>query len=105
LNRRPSNPGRLASAASGWSPDPRGDSVPPSMRTIGNILWLLFAGVWLALGYALSGVLLGLTIIGIPFAVQAFKLAGFTLWPFGRRVVRAEGDPCCLALGFNVLWL
>ena len=74
------------------------------MRTIGNILWLIFAGFWLALGYALSGLLICITIIGIPFGVQAFKLAQFSLWPYGRAVVRApEGG--CLEVGFNVLWL
>ena len=74
------------------------------MRTIGNILWFIFAGIWLALGYALSGLLMCLTIIGIPFGVQAFKLAAFTLWPFGRTVVRtSEGG--CLEVGANVVWL
>ena len=61
------------------------------MRTFGNILWFVFAGAWLAVGYAISGLSLCLTIVGIPFGVQAFKLAGFTLWPFGRRVVDAPG--------------
>jgi uncharacterized membrane protein YccF (DUF307 family) len=74
------------------------------MRTIGNILWLLLAGIWLAAGYAVAGLLLCITIIGIPFGVQAFKLAGFSLWPFGRTVVDAPGGGC-LEVGFNVLWL
>ena len=74
------------------------------MRVIGNVLWLVLAGIWLALGYALAGVVLCITIIGIPFGIQAFKLAGFTLWPFGRTVVRSpEGG--CLEVGFNILWL
>ena len=74
------------------------------MRTIGNILWFIFAGIWLALGYAVSGLLMCLTIIGIPFGVQAFKLAAFTLWPFGKTVVRSsEGG--CLEVGANVVWL
>jgi uncharacterized membrane protein YccF (DUF307 family) len=74
------------------------------MRTIGNILWLILAGVWLALGYAVAGLLLCVTIIGIPFGVQAFKLAAFSLWPFGRH---PEPNPQggCLEIGFNVLWL
>lgn len=61
------------------------------MRTIGNILWLVLAGFWLAIGYALSGLLICITIIGIPFGVQAFKLSVLALWPFGRRVL-APGD-------------
>jgi uncharacterized membrane protein YccF (DUF307 family) len=74
------------------------------MRTIGNILWLVLAGIWLAFGYALAGLLLCITIIGIPFGIQAFKLAGFALWPFGRTVVR-QPEGGCLEVGFNVIWL
>ena len=74
------------------------------MRTIGNILWFIFAGVWLALGYALAGLALCVTIIGIPFGVQAFKLAAFTLWPFGKTVVRSsEGG--VLEVVMNLVWL
>lgn len=75
------------------------------MRTIGNILWLVLAGFWLAIGYAVSGVVLCITIIGIPFGVQAFKLAGFVLWPFGKTVVRDPQAGGVLELVFNVLWL
>jgi uncharacterized membrane protein YccF (DUF307 family) len=75
------------------------------MRTLGNVLWLLFAGLWLALGYASSGILLCLTVVGIPFGIQAFKLAGFTLWPFGRKVIEAPGGSGCLSVAFNLLWL
>ena len=75
-----------------------------ALRAIGNVLWLILAGIWLALGYALSGALLCITIIGIPFGIQAFKMAGFVLWPFGRTVIRsAQGG--CLEVGFNILWL
>lgn len=75
------------------------------MRTLGNLLWLILAGIWLAVGYATSGFLLCLTVVGIPFGIQAFKLAVFTLWPFGRKVVEAPGGAGCLSLAFNVLWL
>ena len=75
------------------------------MSTIGNLLWLVFSGFWLAVGYALSGAVLCLTIIGIPFGVQAFKLAGFTLWPFGRSVVDAPEGSGILTLIFNVVWV
>jgi uncharacterized membrane protein YccF (DUF307 family) len=74
------------------------------VKTIGNILWFLFAGIWLALGYAVTGILFCITIIGIPFGVQLFKLAAFSLWPFGRTVVRAP-DGGCLETGANVVWL
>ena len=75
------------------------------MRTLGNVLWFLFSGVWLAIGYCLSGASLCLTIIGIPFGFQAFKLAGFTLWPFGRKVVDAPNAGDFLTVVFNVIWL
>jgi uncharacterized membrane protein YccF (DUF307 family) len=75
------------------------------MSTVGNILWFVVAGVWLGLGYALAGLLLCLTIIGIPFGVQAFKLASFTLWPFGRAAVPAAGSGGLLEAVFNLLWL
>jgi uncharacterized membrane protein YccF (DUF307 family) len=75
------------------------------MRMLGNLLWFLLAGIWLAAGYALAGLLLCLTIIGIPFGVQVFKLAGFALWPFGRTVVAGGGPAAGLELLFNVLWL
>ena len=57
------------------------------MKTIGNILWLFLAGFWLALGYAICGLILCITIIGIPFGIQAFKLSLLALWPFGRVIV------------------
>lgn len=75
------------------------------MSTLGNVLWLIFAGFWLAIGYAISGLTMCLTIIGIPFGIQAFKLALFTLWPFGRKVADAPGDAGCLSFAFNVIWL
>lgn len=75
------------------------------MRTVGNILWFVVAGIWLALGYSVAGALLCLTIIGIPFALQAFKLASFSLWPFGRDVVPAAGSGGLLEILMNLLWL
>lgn len=74
------------------------------MRTIGNILWVILAGIWLALGYAIAGVFFCITIIGIPFGIQAFKLAGLALWPFGRTVV-PTGESGCLQVGANIVWL
>lgn len=75
------------------------------MKTIGNILWLIFSGFWLALGYALAGIFMCLTIVGIPFGLQAFKLAGFTFWPFGSKVVDDPDGGGCLTVVFNLLWL
>ena len=73
------------------------------MRTLGNILWFLLAGLWLAMGYAVAGVLLCLTLVGIPFAIQAFKLARFSLWPFGRDVI-ARSSGSLLEVLVNLLW-
>ena len=56
------------------------------MRVIGNILWMVFAGFWLAIGYLLTGIFFCITIIGIPYGLQCFKLAGFIITPFGKKV-------------------
>src|ERR1700737_620896 len=57
---------------------------------IGNIIWLVLAGWWLALGHLITAVLLALTIIGIPFAWAHLKLAGLALWPIGKMIVPAD---------------
>lgn len=75
------------------------------MKTIGNILWFVLSGLWLAIGYFLAGLVCCITIIGIPFGLQAFKLAGFALWPFGRTVVRQPTESSVLETVFNVIWL
>lgn len=74
------------------------------MRTIGNLLWLVLAGIWLALAYLVAGFLTFITIIGIPFGIQAFKLAGYALWPFGRVVVRRPRADVSLSTLGNVIW-
>ena len=60
------------------------------LGTIGNLIWLLLAGWWLALGHIMLAISLGLTIIGIPFAIQHLKLAYASLFPIGQTVVDAE---------------
>ncbi|MDQ4011518.1 MAG: YccF domain-containing protein [Actinomycetota bacterium] len=74
------------------------------MRTIGNILWFLLAGWWLALMYAVAGVLACVLIVTIPFGIAAFRLAGYALWPFGRRVVVHRGAGGWAVLG-NIVWI
>ena len=74
------------------------------MRVILNILWLVLAGVWLAVAYVVAGLLMCVTIIGIPFGLQAFKLAGYALWPFGRVLAPAAGRVRGLSAIANVLW-
>ncbi len=68
-------------------------------------MWFVLAGFWLALGWAFAGVVCCITIVGIPFGIQAFKLAGFSLWPFGRTVVATDEDSTVLETVFNVIWL
>ena len=74
------------------------------MKTIGNIIWVLFGGLELAVGYMLSGLVLCITIVGIPFGLQVFKLAGLALWPFGRTVTKVQGKSGCLNTVMNILW-
>ena len=75
------------------------------MAVLGNILWLVLAGLWLGISYLFAGILSCLTIIGIPFGIQSFKLAGYALWPFGRVVIeRPNADRALGCLG-NVTWL
>ena len=72
------------------------------MKTIGNVFWLLFGGVIMALLWALAGLLCCVTILMIPVGLQCFKIAVFGIWPFGR-VVEYGGNVGHFLL--NVLWL
>src|SRR5262245_66327264 len=60
---------------------------------LGNLVWLVLAGWWLALGHLLIAIVLALTIVGIPFAWAHLKLAGLALWPIGKVIVPAEDAP------------
>jgi uncharacterized membrane protein YccF (DUF307 family) len=61
--------------------------------TLGNILWLILAGWWLALAHLIHAAVLGITIIGLPFAWAHLKLAGLALWPIGKMIVPVEEEP------------
>ncbi len=74
------------------------------MKTIGNIIWVLFGGIEIAIEYFLSGLLLLITIIGIPFGLQTIKLGVLALWPFGSEVREKQQQAGCLNLFMNVLW-
>ena len=74
------------------------------MRLILNLIWLVLAGFWLALLYAFFGILAFILIITIPFGFACFRIAGFTLWPFGRRIVR-RSDAGAPSLIGNVIWI
>lgn len=73
------------------------------MRTILNVIWLLFGGIWLALGYVAFGVLACLLIVTIPFGIASFRMASYALWPFGRTVVRKHSTGVIAGIG-NILW-
>jgi uncharacterized membrane protein YccF (DUF307 family) len=64
-----------------------------ALGMIGNIIWLVLAGWWLALGHLLTAIVLAITIIGIPFAWAHLKLAGLALWPIGKIIVPADDAP------------
>lgn len=70
----------------------RNDLGTGPLGAIGNVIWLLLAGWWLALGHLITAVGWAVTIIGIPFAWAHLKLAGLALWPIGRAIV-ADDDP------------
>lgn len=73
------------------------------MRTLGNVIWLALAGLWLALGYAIAGAVACCTVVGIPFGVASFRLAGYSLWPFGRTVIPSPSKGAVSGAG-NVVW-
>jgi len=73
------------------------------MTIIGNIIWLLLGGIIAAILWFLAGLVLCVTVIGIPFGVQCFKIAGFVLWPFGTKI--EVGDFGAGGLICNIIWL
>lgn len=75
------------------------------MRFLGNLIWLIFGGILIAIEYLFASILLMLTIVGIPFGLQTLKFAGLALWPFGQRVVTHERSNGCIYLIFNVIWI
>ena len=75
------------------------------MKLIGNILWLVFGGLECALGYFAGALALIVTIIGIPFGIQIFKLGVLCLWPFGSNVSESESAGGCLNLLMNIFWI
>jgi uncharacterized membrane protein YccF (DUF307 family) len=74
------------------------------LRILLNLIWLVLCGFWMALLYVIAGVVMCVLIITIPFGLQAFKLAGFMLWPFGRTVVRRRSAGGGSVIG-NVIWV
>lgn len=73
------------------------------MRLALNVIWLVFGGFWLALGYALAAIVCFLLVVTVPFGIAAGRMALFTLWPFGRRIERRADAGAASSIG-NVLW-
>jgi len=74
------------------------------MRLVLNIIWLLFGGLWLALGYVVAALICFLLIVTIPFGFASLRIASFALWPFGRTIVEKPGPRPGATVG-NVLWI
>lgn len=88
------------SAGMGNQPKPLG-----TFSILGNILWIIFGGIFVALEYFAAGLVLCCTIILIPFGIPLIKLSGLALLPFGKVIVTKEKGVGCLAMGMNVLWI
>lgn len=74
------------------------------MRLFLNVIWLVFGGLWLALGYLLAALVCFLLIVTIPFGFAALRIASYTLWPFGRTIVEKPGAGSGALIG-NVIWV
>src|SRR5215813_12831571 len=74
------------------------------MRTILNVIWLIFCGLWMAVAYVAAGLVAFVLIITIPFGIAAFRIAGYVLWPFGRTIDRRPTAGLGSLLG-NILWI
>jgi uncharacterized membrane protein YccF (DUF307 family) len=74
------------------------------MRLLLNLIWLVFGGLWLALGYAIVALVMFILIITIPFGIAAARIALFCLWPFGRTLVRRP-DAGTGSLVGNIIWI
>jgi uncharacterized membrane protein YccF (DUF307 family) len=76
------------------------------IRTLLNLLWLILSGIWSAIGYAVTGIIMFLLfflVITIPFGIASFRLAGYALWPFGRTIVRDPDAGAASVIG-NIIW-
>ena len=77
------------------------------LRLIGNVIWLLLGGIEAAIGWAIAGLILFIPIVTIPFGIQALKIARYTLWPFGSKLVSAVDSPLhgIASIIGNILWI
>ncbi len=75
------------------------------MKILGNIIWLIFGGLEAAIGYFTASLALAVTIIGLPWAWQTFKIGLLCLWPFGATVNDSDKPVGCISLLLNILWI
>lgn len=75
------------------------------MKTLGNIIWLIFGGLPVAIEYFIASIGLMITIIGIPFGIQTLKIGVFVLWPFGCEIANKDNGFGCLNLIMNIIWI
>ena len=75
------------------------------MNFLGNLIWLIFGGLLAAIGYLVGGLILCITIFGIPWGLQCFKIAGLVLFPFGKKVVSDSDQSGCLSSICNLIWI
>ena len=75
------------------------------MKLLGNIIWLIFGGLMVAIEYFVMGVAFFITIIGIPFGLQCFKLGVLAIWPFGSRIENSETASGCVSTVLNIIWI
>jgi uncharacterized membrane protein YccF (DUF307 family) len=74
------------------------------VKALLNLIWLLFGGIWLALGYVLAGIICCILIVTIPFGIASFRMASYALWPFGRTIVDHPRAGAMSVVG-NVIWV
>ena len=74
------------------------------MKTLLNIIWLVLAGFWLAIGYVVAGIICCVLVVTIPFGIASFRMASYALWPFGRTVVDKPTAGAWSVIG-NVIWV
>ena len=75
------------------------------MKILGNLVWLIFGGIIIAVEYFIGSIILMVTIVGIPFGLQTLKMAALAIWPFGRDTRVHERASGCLYILMNILWL
>jgi len=75
------------------------------MNILGNLVWLVFGGIIIAIEYFIGSILLMITIVGIPFGIQTLKMSAMAIWPFGRDTRVQSRASGCLYILMNILWL